>query len=90
MQEGMLFHLLAQPGSEAYFEQVGCDIGGNIDLHKFRQSWQEIVNSYPVFRTSFHWEGLDKPVQIVHKSAVLPWETIGLVIRRQGNNRSEI
>jgi amino acid adenylation domain-containing protein/non-ribosomal peptide synthase protein (TIGR01720 family) len=76
MQEGMLFHLLAQPGSEAYFEQVSCDLGGEIDLQAFKLAWQQIVDRYPVFRTSFHWDGLDKPVQVVHRTAVLPWETV--------------
>jgi len=76
MQEGMLFHMLAQPDSEAYFEQVSCDFEGEINLPGFQQAWQEIVDRYAVFRTSFHWDGLDKPVQVVHKTAVLPWETL--------------
>src|ERR1700761_7691441 len=76
MQEGMLFHLLAQPGSEAYFEQVSCDLEGSLNLQAFKQAWQETVNQHPVFRTSFHWDGLDKPVQVVHKTAELPWEIL--------------
>ncbi len=76
MQEGMLFHQLAQPDSEAYFEQVSCEFEGEIKLQEFKQAWQEIVNRYPVFRTSFHWDGLDKPVQVVLKTATLPWETL--------------
>ncbi|MDN3546955.1 non-ribosomal peptide synthetase [Mucilaginibacter aquaedulcis] len=76
MQEGMLFHMLAQPEAEAYFEQVSCDFEGEINLAGFQQAWQEIVDRYAVFRTSFHWDGLDKPVQVVHKTATLPWETL--------------
>jgi len=76
MQEGMLFHLLAEPNSEAYFEQVNCTLEGTIDLPKFKQAWQDIVDHYAVFRTSFHWDGLDKPLQVVHKTAQLPWETL--------------
>ncbi|SHL87069.1 non-ribosomal peptide synthetase [Mucilaginibacter sp. OK098] len=76
MQEGMLFHLLAHPDSEAYFEQVSCDLEGSLNLPAFKQAWQETVNQYPVFRTSFHWDGLDKPVQVVHKTAELPWEIL--------------
>lgn len=76
MQEGMLFHQLAQSGSEAYFEQLSCDFEGEIDVLGFKNVWQEIVDRYPVFRTSFHWDGLDKPVQVVHKKALLPWDIL--------------
>lgn len=47
---------------------------GGIDVDLRGQAWQMIVDRHPVLRTSFAWEGLDEPVQIVHPHAQLPIE----------------
>merc|ERR1739838_1198122 len=39
-----------------------------------KQAWQKMIERHSILRTSFHWEGLKKIVQIVHKSVELPWE----------------
>jgi amino acid adenylation domain-containing protein/non-ribosomal peptide synthase protein (TIGR01720 family) len=73
MQQGMLFHTLYAPESGAYFEQLSCNLKGNLNPLAFQQAWQEIVSRHPALRTSFHWEELDKPLQIVHAQVDLPW-----------------
>jgi len=76
LQQGMLFHNLYNPASESYFQQLDFRITGNLYGAYFRQAWQLIVDRYDVFRTSFHWEELDSPVQVVKKQALLPWEEL--------------
>lgn len=74
MQEGMLFHSLYEPGSSLYFTQLGCRIQGPLDAAAFRKAWEEVVQRHAVLRTSFIWEGLKSPVQVVHNHAELPWQ----------------
>jgi amino acid adenylation domain-containing protein len=73
-QHGILFHSLHAPEEGLYCQQMRCAIEGDLDPAAFRDAWQKIVDRHPVFRTSFHWEQLEKPMQVVHKKATLPWE----------------
>jgi len=73
MQEGMLFHSLAESGSSLYFTQFGCRLHGSLDAVMFRQAWEAVVQRHAILRTSFLWEGLKAPVQVVHKHPELPW-----------------
>src|SRR4028119_2284308 len=74
MQQGMLFHTLAAPNSGMYFEQLSCTLQGNLDVSKFKQAWQQVVERHPILRTAFFWEGLEKPYQVVYRRVDLPWE----------------
>ena len=44
----------------------------HLDLATFQACWQWAAEQHPVLRTSFHWEGLSKPVQVVHRAVQLP------------------
>lgn len=72
MQQGMLFHTLYS-SSEVYFEQLSCTITGNLNVWAFKQAWVRVVARHPILRTSFHWQELDKPLQVVHSTVKLPW-----------------
>ncbi|WP_394841909.1 non-ribosomal peptide synthase/polyketide synthase [Pendulispora brunnea] len=73
MQQGMIFHTLREPASGVYFEQLRCTLEGTLDTAAFERAWQRTVERNPVLRTSFHWENLEEPVQIVHAHAALPF-----------------
>lgn len=73
MQQGMLFHTLYAPESEVYFEQLLCTLQGELNFPGFVQAWQQVVARHPVLRSSFHWEEIDKPLQMVNKQVELPW-----------------
>jgi amino acid adenylation domain-containing protein len=66
VQEGMLFHALLEPAAGVYFRQLVLPLAGPIDCPVFERAWQYVVDRHPVLRTSFHWEDLDKPLQLVH------------------------
>jgi thioesterase domain-containing protein len=78
MQEGMLFYEVASalhvPGADVGFQQVTGRIDGPLNLLAFRQAWQQVINRHPMLRTGFVWEGLKKPVQVVHRRAVFPFD----------------
>ncbi|MEU0087118.1 amino acid adenylation domain-containing protein [Streptomyces sp. NPDC006274] len=71
VQEGLLFHNLFTPGAGVYLEQITLTLRGELDLAVFRRCWQTIVDRHPVLRTSFHWEGVGKALQVVHRTVPL-------------------
>lgn len=71
MQQGMLFHTLYAPGSAVYFEQSSLPISG-VNVSGFVRAWQEVINRHPILRTSFFWDDLEKPLQVVHRQVKLP------------------
>ncbi len=81
MQEGLLFHSLLAPESGVYFEQFCFTLRGKLNVGALRQAWQMVTDRHAILRTSFHWEGLESSVQVVHKQATVPfveWDWRGL------------
>jgi len=75
MQQGILFHSLYAPKSGAYFDQFNCPIHGNLNPNLFKRAWEQVLR-HPILRTSFVWEGLKEPAQVVHRQVTLPWEEL--------------
>jgi amino acid adenylation domain-containing protein len=74
MQQGILFHTLYAPKSGVYVEQLSCDIQGDLNIVLFQEAWHKLVEKHSILRTSFIWEGIKEPVQVVHKQVELPWQ----------------
>ncbi len=72
-QEGMLFHVLADKDPALYRDQGICTLRGDIDPGAFLGAWQRLVDRHPALRTSFHWQGLSRPVQVVHRRVAVPF-----------------
>ncbi|HSF39387.1 MAG TPA: amino acid adenylation domain-containing protein [Thermoanaerobaculia bacterium] len=66
LQEGILFHSLYAPGSGVYVEQLVCTLCGDHDAVVLEEACRRIVERHPVLRTSFHWQGLERALQVVH------------------------
>jgi len=75
MQEGMLFHTLSDGGSALYVNQVSLPVEG-LDPQRFAAAWQRTMARHDILRTSFHWQGLPRPVQVVHRQARLDFEVL--------------
>ena len=75
MQRGMLFQSVYAPESTAYFNQFSCVLEGALDAACLRSAWQRLVDRHAVLRTSFHWEDMERPVQVVRRRAELPWRS---------------
>ena len=65
MQEGMLFHYIMDKGSRAYFKQTVLSVKGEIDIEILEKSFNIIIGRHDVLRTSFMYEGIEKPLQVV-------------------------
>ncbi|MBI3847814.1 MAG: amino acid adenylation domain-containing protein [Planctomycetes bacterium] len=74
LQQGLLFHALADPTSDAYIEDLTCEIHGPLDVDAFERAWRHVVQRHAALRTSFVWDGLDEPLQVVHEAIDVPLE----------------
>ncbi|HEX7184126.1 MAG TPA: amino acid adenylation domain-containing protein [Thermoanaerobaculia bacterium] len=76
MQRGLLFQSLYAPESEAYFEQLNLELLGQLHPDAFRKACQRVLDRHPILRTSFVWEELEEPLQVVRRRVELPWEEL--------------
>ena len=68
MQQGMLFQHLYSRDADEYVNQVGVDVEGQLDADAVRQALRHVVNRHAVLRTSFVWQGVEQPYQVVHRA----------------------
>lgn len=73
-QHGILYHTVYESDNDLYHNQLSFVVNGNPDLQIFEQAWQEVILRYEVLRTSFHWENMEKPMQVVHHHAAPEWK----------------
>src|SRR5258708_19434162 len=74
LQKGLLFHVAFAPESAVYFQQMNCTIDGGLDVAAWKQAWQQAVDRHSILRTSFLWDSLKEPVQVVQQQVELPLE----------------
>ena len=67
IQQGMLFHSLLEPRSNAYFEQLSWRVRGPLHVAEFEDSWNVLIQRHGVLRTLIAHEGADQPLQVVLK-----------------------
>src|ERR1700722_2084548 len=73
MQQGILFHALKDPESGMYVTQLCAELRGELDSKAFHRAWSEVVRRHAVLRTSFEWEGISEPLQVVEREVELEW-----------------
>ncbi len=73
LQQGILFHSLYTAGSELYVEQLTAELHGPLDAGAFAGAWRRVVERHAALRTAFVWQGLERPLQLVRRTAELPW-----------------
>jgi len=90
MQEGMLFHYLKEPASDAYFEQLSLRIKGDIQLDSFEQAWNFVIRTNEILRTVFRWEKMASPIQIILKEHPLRLKYYDFSTTPDGNRESHL
>ncbi|MCA1681985.1 MAG: condensation domain-containing protein, partial [Actinobacteria bacterium] len=72
LQAGMVFHSLVDASSGAYFDQACLRLSGLSDPDALGVAWQRVVDRTPVLRSRVVWDGVDEPVQVVHRQVPVP------------------
>ncbi len=72
MQQGMLFHSLYEPDSQAYSDQLSFRISGSLNLDAFMDSWKELSRRHAVLRTAFVCKNHPRPLQVVFREREIP------------------
>ncbi|UED72201.1 non-ribosomal peptide synthetase [Brevibacillus sp. DP1.3A] len=67
LQEGMLFHYLENPQSDRYFEQLCLHLAGEVNEEWVNSAWNEVVRANEMLRTTFRWDKVEQPIQIILK-----------------------
>ena len=75
-QQGMLFHSVYASDSAMYLEQRSCVLRGELDVRALQHAWQGVVDRYAILRSSFAWEELDEPVQVVERQVTMPFTVL--------------
>ena len=73
LQEGILFHAVAEENAGHYHQQLCCTIEGEFDIVAFKHAWDDVIKRYDVLRTIFIWQGLEKPLQVVRRTVQPNW-----------------
>jgi amino acid adenylation domain-containing protein len=73
MQQGMVFHSLYAGHAGAEIEQMIYTLREDLQPEIFVLAWQQVICRHAILRTGFRWEGLDAPVQQVHRAGTPQW-----------------
>ncbi|MGM7721814.1 amino acid adenylation domain-containing protein [Metabacillus sp. Hm71] len=76
VQQSMIFHHIYSPDSSVTVEQTVFSIESKLNIKEFEQVWQTILDRHDSLRTSYHWAGLEEPVQVVHRNLKVPFQVV--------------
>ncbi|WP_417237021.1 amino acid adenylation domain-containing protein [Bizionia paragorgiae] len=79
MQEGMFFHSIYDDLSENYFEQVTCNIEGDLNIKIVSDTLEYLLARHDILRTNFYHEGLDQPLQFVKNHQQLDFTYVKVI-----------
>ena len=73
VQQGVLCHTLAHSDGGAYVERVSWSLHGQLNVSAFHVAWEEMVQHHTILSTSFVYENVVEPLQIVRRRVTVPW-----------------
>ena len=76
LQNGMLYHTLAEENQGMYVNQSLVDLHGELDISALEAAWQWTVDQHEMLRTGFVWQQLDDPVQYVVNKLNIDWKVL--------------
>lgn len=74
VQQGMLFHTLADPEGGYYVVQIDWTIDGDLDVAAFEHAWRHVTQRHPSLRSGIVWQGQKEPLQVVRPTATLEFD----------------
>ncbi|PHM65244.1 Amino acid adenylation [Xenorhabdus stockiae] len=89
LQEGILFHYLLQQQGDTYLLRNLLAFDSRERLDSFLSALQQVINRHDILHTSIFWQGLEQPVQVVWRQALLSIKTFS-PNRHLTNSESDI
>src|SRR2546429_1581484 len=89
-QEHLLGELRSRPAPGLFVVQSLTTLRAPLDLDALRRAWRAVIAESPLFRVSFAWEGLERPVQVVHREAPCEVEGRSLAALPAGEREREV
>jgi len=86
LQNGMLYHTLAEENQGMYVNQSLVDLYGELDTSALEAAWQWTIDQHDMLRTGFLWQQLDDPVQYVVNKLKIDWETLNWIEKDNEQN----
>ncbi|WP_238319400.1 condensation domain-containing protein, partial [Xanthomonas maliensis] len=71
LQEGLLFHHLADPIADPYLHSTLLALPTAAQREAFLDALDQVIARHDILRTGFVWQGLRAPVQVVWRKATL-------------------
>ncbi|MGH3758252.1 amino acid adenylation domain-containing protein [Actinophytocola sp.] len=90
LQAGMLYHSAYEPESATYHDIQTITLRGPFDHGALTAALAELTARHAVLRTSFDLAGFSEPVQLVHRSATIPFATTDLTGLRLPDAQAEV
>ncbi|MCQ9473759.1 amino acid adenylation domain-containing protein, partial [Pseudomonas alliivorans] len=78
LQAGILYHHLAAGDSDPYLLQPRFTLVDATRLDAFCGALQQVIERHDILRTALFWEGLQAPVQVVWRKALLRVDAVDL------------
>lgn len=76
-QAGMLFHAVGDDGpAGAYIGVILATLKGELDPARLEAAFSRTFMARDALRAGFVWEGLETPVQAIHRDLTVPWRTL--------------
>ncbi|PKV11643.1 non-ribosomal peptide synthetase [Xanthomonas prunicola] len=72
LQEGLLFHHLADPLADPYLHSSVLGFPAREQLDAFLDALDQVIARHDILRTGVVWQGLNAPLQVVWRRAVVP------------------
>ena len=89
-QSGMLFHSAAEPDAGVYVAQISCTLVGTLDVAAFKRAWDGSIRRHSALRAAFVWDGLDEPLQVIHKEVSPEWTELDWRDVPEANREEEL
>jgi len=78
LQEGILFHRLLEQNGDIYHASAILTFADRNRIDGFLSVLQKVVDRHDILRTSFIWDDIGEPVQVVQRKAAFAHEALSL------------
>jgi amino acid adenylation domain-containing protein len=78
LQVGMVYEMELNPERRAFHNLDGLRIVGPFDQERFREATARVVARHAILRTAFDLSGFSEPMQLVHRTAEMPFTVADL------------